>query len=98
MEAIKCQICKERKAKKRLSTGVDEGHFLVCGKKKCLSALYDILYAPRQTRQEFIKENLHVEEDWQGRSYEQISDTNLFIGISLAAFFLIVVLAIAFSL
>jgi hypothetical protein len=98
MSETKCQICKKRKAKKRLSTGIDEGHFFVCGKKKCLSALYDILYAPSQTRQQFIKENSHDLDDWQGRSYEQIRDTNLFIMISLAAFFLIVVLAIAFSL
>jgi hypothetical protein len=85
METIdqKCQICKKRNAKKRLSTQWDEGYFFVCGKKKCLSALYDILHASnspsKETKEEFVAKNSHDPMDWQGRDYENVEGTELII-------------------
>ena len=91
MESVeqKCQICKKRTAKKRLSTQWDEGYFLVCGRKKCLSALYDILYSTsplkNETKEEFVAKNLHNPMDWQGRDYENVQ------GIGMIVFWTIIV-------
>ena len=91
MESVeqKCQICKKRTAKKRLSTQWDEGYFLVCGRKKCLSALYDILYSTNplknETKEEFVAKNLHDPMDWQGRDYGNVK------GIGMIVFWTIIV-------
>ena len=91
MESVeqKCQICKKRTAKKRLSTQWDEGYFLVCGKKKCLSALYDVLHTTnslrQETKEEFVAKNLHDPMDWQGRDYENVK------GIGMIVFWTIIV-------
>jgi len=91
MESVeqKCQVCKKRTAKKRLSTQWDEGYFLVCGRKKCLSALYDVLHNTnslrQETKEEFVAKNLHDPMDWQGRDYENVK------GIGMIVFWTIIV-------
>ena len=93
METVeyKCQICKKRTAKKRISTQWDEGHFLVCGRKKCLSALYDILHntssSGNETKVEFVAKNSHNPMDWQGRDYENVEGIELAIFWSIIAIF-----------
>ncbi len=93
MESVeqKCQICKKRTAKKRLSTQWDEGYFLVCGKKKCLSALYDVLHTTnslrQETKEEFVAKNLHDPMDWQGRDYENVKGIELVVFWSIVAGF-----------
>ena len=93
MELIeqKCQICKKRTAKKRLSTQWDEGYFLVCGRKKCLSALYDILHNTNslrnETKEEFVAKNSHNPMDWQGRDYDNVQGIEVMIFWSIIAVF-----------
>ena len=103
----KCQICKRRKAKKRLSTQLDEGYFLVCGKMKCLSALYDILHSTNigmstseeeETREEFIEKNSHDPMDWQGRSYDRVKFMEIATSLTLAVGFFVLLLAIIYKI
>jgi len=88
-EEQKCQICKKRTAKKRLSTQWDEGYFFVCGRKKCLSALYDILHSTnslgKETKEEFVSKNFHNPMDWQGRDYENVEGNELIVFWSMIA-------------
>lgn len=73
-ETQTCTICKKRKATKRLNTGLDEGFFYLCSKKKCVSAMYEILYSPQQTKEEFVAEYMHNPMDWQGRSFLKLKE------------------------
>jgi hypothetical protein len=96
-EAQTCTICKKRKATKRLNTGLDEGFFYLCSKKKCVSAMYGILYAPQQTKEEFVAEWTHNPMDWQGRSFLKLKEQWKMIKyISVLIFLMIVFLILEF--
>lgn len=86
-----CTICKKRKATRRLNTGLDEGFFFLCDKKKCVSAMYEILYAPKQTKEEFLAEYSHNPMDWQGRSFLKLKEQWKMIKYISVLFFLFVV-------
>lgn len=64
---------------------------MVCGRKKCLSALYDILYSTNslrnETKEEFVAKNSHNPMDWQGRDYENIKGIELVVFWSIVAGF-----------
>jgi hypothetical protein len=103
----KCQICKRRKAKKRLSRQLDEGYFLVCGKIKCINALYDTLYSTNinrtpsqeeEARKNFIEKNSHDPMDWQGRSYDRVKFMEIAASLTLAVGFFVILLAIIYKI
>jgi hypothetical protein len=103
----KCQICKRRKAKKRLSRQLDEGYFLVCGKIKCINVLYDTLYSTNinrtpsqeeEARKNFIEKNSHDPMDWQGRSYDRVKFMEIAASLTLAVGFFVILLAIIYKI
>jgi hypothetical protein len=58
-------------------TQTDEGFLFLCGKKKCVKGIYEML-KPEQAKEDFISQHTHNPLEWQGRSQEQI-EANFFI-------------------
>lgn len=73
METQVCQVCKERKAFKKVLSNIEGDFFLICKKKKCSEKLYaDLIKSGTNEQQEYMKKLLWDSSDFQGRSYDKI--------------------------
>jgi len=80
METPNCQICKKRKAYRRITSSIDGSFFVVCKKKECISDLYEMVQPPSPL-EEFVKEVRWDEGAHQGRSYRKIKDSYMIMDI-----------------
>lgn len=80
METPNCQICKKRKAYRRITSSIDGSFFAVCKKKECISDLYKMVQPPTPL-EEFVKEVRWDEDENQGRSYRKIKDSYMIMDI-----------------
>ena len=80
METPNCQICKKRKAYRRITSSIDGSFFVVCKKKECISDLYEMVQPPSPL-EEFVKEVRWDEGEYQGRSYRKIRDSYMIMDI-----------------
>lgn len=73
METQVCQVCKERKAFKKVVSDLEGDFFLLCKKKKCSEKLYaDLVKSGTREQQEYMKKLLWDSSEFQGRSYEKV--------------------------
>ena len=73
METQVCQVCKERKAFKKVVSNFEGDFFLICKKKKCSEKLYaDLINSGTKEQQEYMKKLLWNPSDFQGRSYDKM--------------------------
>ena len=73
METQVCQICKERKAFKKVISNLEGDFFLVCKTKKCNDKLYDDLSKTgTEEQKEFIRKLKWDSHEFQGRSYDKV--------------------------
>lgn len=73
METQVCQVCKERKAFKKVVSNIEGDFFLLCKKKKCSEKLYsDLMKSGTIEQQEYMKKLLWNPSDFQGRSYDKV--------------------------
>ncbi len=73
METQVCQVCKERKAFKKVVSDLEGDFFLICKKKKCSEKLYaDLVKSGTREQQEYMKKLLWDSSEFQGRSYEKV--------------------------
>ncbi len=73
METQVCQVCKERKAFKKVVSNLEGDFFLLCKKKKCSEKLYaDLMKSGTIEQQEYMKKLLWNPSDFQGRSYDKV--------------------------
>jgi hypothetical protein len=80
METPNCQICKKRKAYRRITSSIDGSFFVVCKKKECISDLYEMVQPPTPL-EEFVEEVRWDEDENQGRSYRKIKDSYMIMDI-----------------
>lgn len=73
METQVCQVCKERKAFKKVVSNLEGDFFLLCKKKKCSEKLYaDLINSGTKEQQEYMKKLLWDSSEFQGRSYDKV--------------------------
>lgn len=73
METQVCQVCKERKAFKKVVSDLEGDFFLICKKKKCSEKLYaDLVKSGTREQQEYMQKLLWDSSEFQGRSYDKV--------------------------
>ena len=73
METQVCQVCKERKAFKKVVSNIEGDFFLVCKKKKCQDKLYgDLIEKGNEAQKDFVRRMTWDSSEFQGRSYDRI--------------------------
>lgn len=72
-----CQICNKRPAYKRLVSNIDGSFITVCKEKKCIEKVYQEMdpSTAANSMKEFVKMVKWNRDEYQGRSYRQVTES-----------------------